>query len=410
MNRRELFLSTGIVAGANVAANQLLAPVKALAAQVKPIRIKDIETFNIEIPASATEIEAGVMSRIAVTRVVTESGVRGYSFGGAGGGGGAPGRRGSPTGFQKIHDTLVGADLFAIGQHLKRGLLDWGGIEEAMWDAIGKVAGQPVYRLLGGSKATVPVYITAVWRGNMDQSQVPIKDQAVYARRLKDAGFNAFKMRIFRPNFMDDVESCAGILAACGPGFKVMVDRTAHIPGTVWNYATGLAAAKALQEVGVYWLEEPFARDDFEGPARLAREVDILITGGEGFRGLDAFRECLVHDTYDILQPDLRNAGGLLTTCKIAAMCEAFHKPCIGHGSFGLGVAGRIQAHAAWGAPLEELALATPPLLPQEQWAPASKILNSKELYTFRNGEIEVPQGPGLGLDLNEEAIGHYKV
>ena len=154
-----------------------------------------------------------------------------------------------------MRDTLVGADLFAIEQHLKRGLLDWGGIEEAMWDAIGKVAGQPVYRLLGGSKTTVPVYITAVWRGNMDQSQVPIKDQAVYARRLKDAGFNAFKMRIFRPNFMDDVESCAGILAACGPGFKVMVDRTAHIPGTVWNYATGLAAAKALQEVGVYWLE-----------------------------------------------------------------------------------------------------------------------------------------------------------
>src|SRR6266571_9258628 len=164
------------------------------------------------------------MSRIAVTRVVTESGVRGYSFGGAGGGGGAPGRRGSPTGFQKMHDTLVGTDLFAIEQHLKRGLLDWGGIEEAIWDAIGKVAGQPVYRLLGGSKTTMPIYITAVWRGNPDQSQVPIKDQAVYARRLKDAGFNGFKMRIFRPNFMDDVESCAGIIAACGPapGFKVM--------------------------------------------------------------------------------------------------------------------------------------------------------------------------------------------
>jgi L-alanine-DL-glutamate epimerase-like enolase superfamily enzyme len=407
--------STGIVAGAGMAANQLFAPVKALAAVIKPIRIKNIETFNIEIPATPTEIEAGVMNRIAVTRVVTESGVRGYSFGGAGGGiparrGAAGGRSGSAPGFQQIHDALVGADLFAVEQHLKRGLLNWGGIEEAIWDAIGKVAGQPVYRLLGGSKTTVPVYITAVWRGNMDQSQVPIKDQAVYARRLKDAGFNAFKMRIFRPNFMDDVESCAGILAACGPGFKVMVDRTAHIPGSVWDYATGLAAAKALQEVGVYWLEEPFARDDFEGPARLAREVDILITGGEGFRGLDAFRECLVHDTYDILQPDLRTAGGLLTTRKVAAMCEAFHKICIGHGSYGLAVAGRIQAHAAWGAPLEELALATPPLLPQEQWAPASKILNSKELYTFHNGEIEVPQGPGLGLDLNEDAIAHYTV
>ena len=186
MNRRELLVSTGVVAGASVAANQLLGPVKALAAQAKAIRIKDVETFNIELPATATEIEAGVMSRIAVTRMVTESGVRGYSFGGAGGGGGVAARRavagaktGRAAGLQQIRDTLIGTDLFAVEQHLKRGLLDWGGIEEAMWDAIGKVAGQPVYRLLGGSKTSVPVYITAVWRGNIDQSQVPIKEQAV---------------------------------------------------------------------------------------------------------------------------------------------------------------------------------------------------------------------------------------
>src|SRR5438067_13824471 len=121
MNRRQLLFG-GMLAG-----------VKALAADVKPIRIKDVETFNIEIPATATEIEAGVMNRMAVTRVLTESGVRGYSFGGAGGGGGA--RRGAPPGFQKIRDTLVGTDLFAIEQHLKRGLLDRGGVEEARWEA-----------------------------------------------------------------------------------------------------------------------------------------------------------------------------------------------------------------------------------------------------------------------------------
>lgn len=409
MNRRDLLTS----AGASAALSSL-APVKALAAEVKPVRIKTIETFNIQMPASHTEIEAGVMNRANVTRVVTESGVRGYSFGGAGDGGRVAAHGGSigtpGASFQLIRDALTGSDLFAVEQHLKRGLLNWGGIEEAMWDAIGKIAGQPIYRLLGGSTASIPVYITAVWRGPMDQSQVPIKEQAVYARRLKEAGFHAFKMRIFRPNFMDDVESCAGILAACGSGFKVMVDRTAHIPGWVWDYPTALAAAKALQEVGVYWLEEPFARDDFESPARLAREMDILITGGEGFRGLDAFRECLIHETYDILQPDLRNAGGLLTTRKVAAMCEAFHKPCIGHGAYGLAVAGRIQAHAAWGAALEEFALATPPLLPQEQWAPASKILHSKELFAFQNGEVQVPQAPGLGLDFDEEAIEHYRV
>ena len=312
-----------------------------------------------------------------------------------------------------MRDLLIGADLFAIEQHLRRGLIYQAALEEALWDTIGKVAGQPVFRLLGGSQTSTPVYVTAVWPGPADQSQVPIKDQAVYARRLKDAGFNGFKMRIFRPNFMDDVESCAGIIAECGPApaFKVMVDRTAHSPGWVWDYPTGLAASKALQKVGVYWLEEPFARDDFDGPARLCHEMaPFIITGGEGWKGLDPFREGLLHDTYDVFQPDLNTCGGLFMLRKIAALCEAFHKPCIGHGSFGLNVAGRIQAHAAWGAPLEELALARPPLLPQEQWAPALKILNQKDLYTFHNGEVQVPQGPGLGLALNEEAIEHFKV
>jgi D-galactarolactone cycloisomerase len=406
MNRRELLTSAGVAAGAGVAWNSLLAPVKAIASEIKAIHIQGIETFNIQLPATPTETDAGVISRLAVNLVTTESGIRGYSFGPPGTAASVPGA----PGLHKVRDAMIGEDLFAVEQHLRRGLIYWGGIEEAVWDAIGKVAGQPVYRLLGGSKTSIPVYITAVWRGNPDQSQVPIKDQAVFGKRLRDAGFTGFKIRIFRPNFMDDVEACAGILAACGPGFKVMVDRTAHLSGKVWDYATGLAAARALEQAGVYWLEEPFARDDFEGPARLAREVDILITGGEGFRGLDAYRECLVHDTYDIVQPDLRTVGGLLTVRKVAALCEAFHKPCIGHGAFGLPVAGRIQAHAAWGAPLEELALASPPLLPQEQWAPALKILNSQELYRFEQGEIQVPQGPGLGLDINEEALKRCRV
>jgi L-alanine-DL-glutamate epimerase-like enolase superfamily enzyme len=416
VNRRELLASSGAAAGALATWSSLLGGVKAIAAEIKVVRIKEIENFPIVIPASAAEVQAGVMSRLMVTRITTESGVRGYAFGG-GFGARAAGRATAaaildPVPFAEVRKALLGADLFAMEEHLQRGLLYQGVLEEALWDAIGKVVGQPVFRLLGGAKTSIPVYITAVWQGPVDQSHVPIKDQAVYARRLKDAGFTGFKMRIFRPNFMDDVESCAGIIAACGPApaFKVMVDRTAHQSGTVWDYPTGLAAARALQSVGVYWLEEPFSRDDFEGPARLCREMDpLLITGGEGWRGLDAYREGLVHDTYDVFQPDLGTCGGLLTMRKIAALCQAFHKPCIGHGAFGLNLAGRIQAHAAWGAPMEEMALATPPLLPQEQWAPALKILNQKELYTFRNGEIQVPQGPGTGLDFNDEAINHYR-
>src|SRR5690349_510251 len=99
MNRRKLLTSAGIAAGAGVAAAPLLAPVQAIAAEVKAVRIKNVETFNIQLPATPTEIEAGVMSRNSVTRVVTESGVRGYSFGGPGGLG-PRARAGNADGFQ----------------------------------------------------------------------------------------------------------------------------------------------------------------------------------------------------------------------------------------------------------------------------------------------------------------------
>src|SRR3954454_20937726 len=86
MNRRQLLTSAAAMAGAGLA-DQVLAPVEALAADAKPIRINAIEAFNIEMPATETEIEAGVMYRAGVTRVVTESGVKGYSFTAAAGGG-----------------------------------------------------------------------------------------------------------------------------------------------------------------------------------------------------------------------------------------------------------------------------------------------------------------------------------
>src|SRR6185295_9716920 len=222
----------------------------------KRILIRNIETFDIQVPqptnAPAIETFGGeTRGRINVTRVETESGMRGYSFLGS-----------APDMVTEARKVLIGQDLFAVEQHLKRGLLSWTGVEEAIWDAIGRVANQPVSRLLGGAKLnTVPVYCTYVWPGGADQSQIPPKDQSKQALLLRKAGFKAMKIRIFRPNYMQDVEACSEILAVGGDGFRVMVDRTATQPG-LWNYPQGLAAALALQKAGVFWLEEPFDRND----------------------------------------------------------------------------------------------------------------------------------------------------
>jgi len=385
---------------AGAAAAAIDQPVQLLAAAAKPVRITNIDIFPIEIPIPRDELEAGKYARYTFYEVETDAGIRGCCF-----------DRGTEYRLLEgvIRPALVGKDLFAIEPHLKAGLGQWGGLEHAIWDAIGKVAGQPVYRLLGGSKSRLKVYLTCVWRGKTDQSNVPIKDQVDWAVKLKKAGYQGMKIRVNRPNPIDDANACGEIRAAVGPDFSIMVDRTADLTG-LWDYGTALRVARALEKHNVRWLEEPFARDDFFSPARLAREVDIRISGGERFQGLDAYRECLVHGTYDILQPDAVICGGIFTVRKVAALAEAFHKPVTLHGAMALRLAGWVQASAAIGAEWQELAIITPPLLPDEQWSPALKVLNSKTLFTIRDGYIDVPGAPGLGLDVNREAVHQFRI
>lgn len=389
-----------LLAAATAALSSMVEPVRLVAAAAGSVRIKNIEIFPIEIPIEREELEAGKYARYTFYEVETDAGVRGYCF-----------DRGTEYRAldRRIRPALVGQDLFAIDQHLKAGLAQWGGVEQAMWDAIGKIAGQPVYRLLGGSKSRLKVYLTCVWRGKADQSQVDFKSQADMALTMKRAGYGGLKIRAWRPDPIADADACGEIRAAVGPDFSIMVDRTADLNG-LWDYSTGLRVARALERHHVAWLEEPFARDDFLSPARLAREVDIAISGGERFNGLDPYRECLTHETYDILQPDVVLCGGLLMVRKIAALAEAFHIPVILHGSMGLRLAGWLQASAAIGAEWQELAIITPPFMPEEQWSPGLKVLNTSTLFTIRDGHIEVPQRPGLGLDVNREAVAQYRI
>jgi L-alanine-DL-glutamate epimerase-like enolase superfamily enzyme len=252
-----------------------------------------------------------------------------------------------------------------------------------------------------------------VWPGNPDQSHVSYEAQAEMALKIKQAGFKGMKIRAWRPRPLDDVEACREIRSAVGDEFAIMFDRTAHAPGGVgqgvWDYATGLRVARSLQKHGAYWLEEPFARDDFLSPARLAREVDIPITGGEGYRGLESFQRCLVHKSYDILQPEGSRSGGIFICRQVATLAQAFGLPCILHGTMGLRLPGWLHASAAFGAEWQELALISPPLLPEQQWEPGLRVLNGGQFLNVRDGELQLPDLPGLGLDVNEEALERFR-
>ncbi len=435
LTRRGLFAASGGALAARIglsAIGSALAPTKAHAAEIGTMKIRDVESFPIKIPVKASEAKAGVSHRFNVVRVTTASGVRGYSFTGPTQDGAFAASRGAlgqeaaveaslakqrqpdqAAAFERVRKALIGSDLFAVEQHLKVGLGSFAQLEEAMWDAIGKVSNQPVHRLLGGAKAlSIPVSLAYAWPGETDQPRVLAREQGRQAERLRRAGFKAMKIPMLRAQFIHDAEACQEILAAGGRGFKVMADRSAAPSGHTWDYDTALAAAKALEKAGVYWLEGPFAGDDCKSSARLRQETEkILIAGGKGFSSLDAYRQCLMHRSFDIVQPDLRRAGGVLNTRKVAILSEAFNVPLVQHGTdHGLPSAGRLQVAAAVGTPMFEFQSAVPPLTPQEQWMPLLKILNQKEVFTFSDGEVQVPERPGLGFDLNEAAIDACRV
>lgn len=157
---------------------------------------------------------------------------------------------------------------------------------------------------------------------------------------------------------------------------ELMLDRTAGASGTVWDYATAYRVARAFEAVDGTWLEECFARDDIESPARLAAAVDLLITGGEVDRGLTRFVQYLTAQAFDLVQPHPVHCGGLLTLRKISALAEGFGIPCIPHGRHGLALAAWLQAAGAMpNCPRAEIVQTTPPLLPWEQWAPLEQLL-----------------------------------
>lgn len=402
MRRRELLAAFGMIALPPIVAAQKSAPGKS-----PRVRITDIEAFAVQLPAGSGTPDPDVIYSYPVIRVRTDSGITGTSF------------LGIPPDVLNnwVKPTLVGEDLFAVDRHLKRlqmergesGVQSWSGVEHAMWDAIGRVMGRPVAELFGGYRKKLRVYRTCVFPGKQDQSDVPYETQANYAVGLKKAGYTGMKVRAWRPRPMDDADMVGVVRSAVGDDFEIMLDRTAVRPGWDWDYPTALKVARGLEKHRAFWLEEPFNGYDLYGPARLAAEVDIPITGGELGNSIFHFLQFLTNKTYDIVQPDTRICGGIWIARKIGMLADSFGVPCIQHGTSGLTLTGYIQAGCAM-PNCEWQEMIGGPNLPEEQWAPAVKLLRTPHVFQIEKGYVLLPDLPGLGLDINEDALKEYRV
>ena len=259
-------------------------------------------------------------------------------------------------------------------------------VDIALWDLAGKAAGQPIHQLLGGAFRTqAPVYVSGL-PGASREARVAAATEFV-AR-----GFKAIKLFLGH-GLAEDVAEVEAVRAAVGGDVRLMVD-------VQWLYDVpgAIKLGRALERNDVYWLETPISPEDTAGHAELCATLDVAIALGECERTRFQFLPLLERRAVDIAQPDVGRAGGITESRKIAALAETFNVPCALH--LGVGLAAYIAASV-------QLAASIPNLSYVEYQPAMLRLANSllQEPLVCEAGYIRIPQGPGLGIAWNEEAL-----
>lgn len=308
-----------------------------------------------------------------------------------------------------VRKLLVGEDPFATERHLARlryyvPALPYrgvAGVDIALWDLIGKISGQPLYKLWGGHRRQVPAYASMVRLSTIDE-------RAELALRLADEGWQAIKLRLHFETMREDLALVEAVRAAVGSRMDIMVDANQAQstgdwqPGILWTPERALKTAHALAAWDVYWLEEPLPRFAFEQLAELGRRVSVPLAGGENNPGLHEFRWMAEQDVYTILQPESMVMGGITPLLKIGALAQLHGKRIAPHhGGRGLGTIAHLHLVAAWAnAPYLEL-LHDPPVGNYQD----SFAVFTEPPRVDAAGMIAVPQGPGLGVEIDPDFL-----
>ncbi|MBI4553200.1 MAG: galactonate dehydratase [Candidatus Latescibacteria bacterium] len=265
------------------------------------------------------------------------------------------------------------------------------GVEQALWDLTGKAAGLPVYRLLGGPlRERIRVYGGA-GGGTPEEA-------AKSAKACVEKGYNAFKTGVFggRPARIVEslafVERAVNIFSAMREAVGPEIDMAIDFHGAIGPQTAALLI-KALEPYQPMFVEEPVQCQNVEVLADLARKTHIPIATGERIFTKWGFREILEQRAASILQPDLSHAGGIFECRLIAGMAESYYAGIAPHCPLGpIAMAACLQLDAA-----------IPNFLIQEQGSLGVGYL--KQPFVVKDGFIELPQGPGLGIELDEEAM-----
>ena len=361
------------------------------------MKITKVETIALNLPmlidpARTTPMQGGrarTSIDMLLVRVDTDGGVTGW--------GEAFGHRIFPATRAAI-DTLLGPmvvgrdprDILTIHDDLQRGLHGIGrngvtlyalsGIDIALWDIAGKLAGQPLYRLLGGSpRADLPAYASLLRYGKA-------ADVAHYTTDALGRGYRHIKLHEIT---VPEVQAARD---AAGPDIPIMVDTNCP-----WTVPQAIEMAHRLAPFNPTWLEEPvWPPENLGGLAEVRARGGLPIAAGENYGTAWEFRRAFEAGAVTYAQPSVTKVGGVTEMRKVMALAETFGVHVVPHSAyFGPGLIASIHCIAA---------------MAQESWVEcyycdfAENPLGAA-IYPGKNGRIAIPQGPGLGVDPDPKLV-----
>ncbi len=358
------------------------------------MKITDVQAHLLAIPLKEVDFPAtwvwGGFNQIIV-EIKTDEGITGY---GEAFGYGIPNAVASainhglrpmligadPTDISSLHDRMLkqnhiygryGITIFAIS-----------GVDIALWDIAGKCANLPLYRLLGGTaKAKIPAYASLVKYGNQND----LKAAALHAQR---AGSKMIKLHQL------EAESLKTFRSAVGDEIGLTVD-----VNCAWTAKQALEKAMEFAPYRLDWLEEPiFPPEDFRSLSRLGALTGMPLASGENACTVFQFQEMLEAEAVTYIQPSVIKVGGVTEWRKVATVAELFNAVITPHSPyFGPGLLATIHL------------VATHPLAEWVEYLYVNLEASVfKKAPRFEKGYIEVPQGPGLGLEVDPAVIKHY--
>jgi len=270
------------------------------------------------------------------------------------------------------------------------------GIDLALWDIFGKVCAQPVGRLLGGRyRDRVRPYASLL----MQHPEL----MAEQLTALGEQGFRAFKIGwgpFGRGSAAVDEAIVRAARETVGPDALLMVDAGASDAYWPHGYKWALRTASMLAAYDVSWFEEPLSPDAIEDYVELRRRAPVAIAGGEVLTRRQAFRPWLERRALDIVQPDVTKVGGLSEQRRIAWAAQEHDIDYVGHGwNTAIGLAADLQLAAA---------LPTTELVEYKTGSPYIDALRLGGFGLDADGMLAIPEGPGLGIELDPEAVERY--